>query len=53
MRFRDALRGHAELRREYEALKLSIANRSGGDFREYARIKERECGAFVERVLLR
>jgi GrpB-like predicted nucleotidyltransferase (UPF0157 family) len=53
IRFRDALRGHTELRREYEAIKLSIANRSGGDFRQYARIKEQECGAFVERVLLR
>lgn len=49
--FRDALRARPNLRREYEAMKLSIARRAGDDRRIYAEIKERECRAFVERVL--
>jgi GrpB-like predicted nucleotidyltransferase (UPF0157 family) len=49
--FRDALRAQATLRREYEALKISIAHRAGGDRSLYAEIKERECREFVERVL--
>jgi GrpB-like predicted nucleotidyltransferase (UPF0157 family) len=49
--FRDALREHDNLRHEYEARKLDIANRSGGDRKVYARIKEVECRDFVERVL--
>jgi GrpB-like predicted nucleotidyltransferase (UPF0157 family) len=49
--FRDALRERAGWRREYEALKRGIAARSGDDRKVYARIKERECRAFVEGVL--
>lgn len=49
--FRDALRERADLRREYERLKVSIAVRSDGDRKAYARMKEIECSSFVERVL--
>jgi GrpB-like predicted nucleotidyltransferase (UPF0157 family) len=49
--FRDVLRTRPELRQEYEATKISIANRAAGDRRVYAEIKERECCEFVERVL--
>ena len=49
--FRDTLLARSDLRREYEAMKLSIAERSMGDRRRYADIKERECREFVERVL--
>jgi GrpB-like predicted nucleotidyltransferase (UPF0157 family) len=51
LRFRNALRANADLRREYEEIKISIANRSNGDGRIYADIKESECGAFFKRVL--
>jgi len=51
IRFRDALRADADLRREYETIKMNIANRSDGDRRRYAEIKERECADFIERVL--
>jgi GrpB-like predicted nucleotidyltransferase (UPF0157 family) len=51
LRFRDALRGEEGLRREYAAIKESIAARAGGDRRHYAEIKERECREFIERVL--
>jgi len=51
VRFRDVLRQHEGLRREYEVIKQSIAARAGGDRRHYAEIKERECREFVERVL--
>lgn len=49
--FRDVLRARPDLRREYEAIKISIACRAGNDRRIYAEIKERECREFVERVL--
>ena len=49
--FRDALRAHADLREEYEKLKLSVAERSGSDRKLYAQIKEIECRAFIEQVL--
>ncbi len=49
--FRDALRARADFRHEYERLKVAVAARSDGDRRVYARIKEIECRAFVERVL--
>ncbi len=49
--FRDALRAHDELRQEYEKQKLRIAERSGGDRKVYARIKETECRDFIERVM--
>jgi GrpB-like predicted nucleotidyltransferase (UPF0157 family) len=49
--FRDALRAHENLRQEYEKIKLSIAERSGGDRKVYAQIKEIECRGFVESVL--
>jgi GrpB-like predicted nucleotidyltransferase (UPF0157 family) len=51
IRFRDVLRSRPDLRLEYEAMKVSIAQRAGGDRRIYAEIKERECGELVERVL--
>ena len=50
--FRDALRARADFRHEYERLKVAIAARSDGDRSAYARIKEIECRAFVECVLL-
>lgn len=49
--FRDALRARADWRREYERIKRGIADRSGGDRKTYAQIKEVECRAFVERIL--
>jgi GrpB-like predicted nucleotidyltransferase (UPF0157 family) len=49
--FRDALRGDAELRREYECMKISIAERAGSDRKVYAEMKETECREFVEGVL--
>lgn len=49
--FREVLRARADLREEYEKVKLSIANRSGGNRKNYAQIKETECRAFVELVL--
>jgi GrpB-like predicted nucleotidyltransferase (UPF0157 family) len=49
--FRDALRAQGTLRQEYEQRKLDIAERSGGDRKLYARIKEIECRDFVESVL--
>ncbi len=49
--FRDALHGREDFRAAYGKLKLSIAQRSGGDRRIYAQIKEIECRPFVERVL--
>jgi GrpB-like predicted nucleotidyltransferase (UPF0157 family) len=49
--FRDALRADDNLRQEYEKRKLAIAERSGGDRKVYAQIKEIECREFVERVL--
>ena len=49
--FRDLLRARADLRREYEAMKISIAGRSGGDRRIYAQIKERDCRVFIDAVL--
>jgi GrpB-like predicted nucleotidyltransferase (UPF0157 family) len=49
--FRDALRGHDELRQEYERRKLGISERSGGDRKVYAQIKEIECRDFVESVV--
>ena len=52
LRFRDALRASDVLRREYAAIKSSLAERARGDRRLYAELKERECGEFVERALL-
>jgi GrpB-like predicted nucleotidyltransferase (UPF0157 family) len=49
--FRDALRAHADLRREYEKRKLDIVERSAGDAKVYAKIKEIECRDFIESVL--
>jgi GrpB-like predicted nucleotidyltransferase (UPF0157 family) len=49
--FRDALRARADWREEYEQMKRDIANRSHGDRKVYAQIKEVECRAFVESVL--
>ena len=49
--FRDTLLSRSDLRREYEAMKISIAKRAMGDRRRYAELKERECREFVERVL--
>jgi GrpB-like predicted nucleotidyltransferase (UPF0157 family) len=49
--FCDALRDNDTLRLEYETRKLDITKRSGGDRKDYARIKEIECRDFVERVL--
>lgn len=49
--FRDALRERADLRREYETIKMNIANRSSGDRQKYAAIKESECSEFFDRVL--
>ena len=49
--FRDALRASAQLRQEYEQLKISIAGKSGGDRKTYAQFKENECRKFVESVL--
>ncbi|HEV3168202.1 MAG TPA: GrpB family protein [Isosphaeraceae bacterium] len=49
--FRDALRAHGNLRQEYEKRKLDIVERSGGDRKVYAQIKEIECRDFVESVL--
>jgi len=49
--FRDALRQHANLRNEYESRKLAIAERSHGDRRVYAQLKESECRDFIERVI--
>jgi GrpB-like predicted nucleotidyltransferase (UPF0157 family) len=49
--FRGVLRARPDLRRQYEAMKISIAHCAGGDRRLYAEIKERECREFVERVL--
>ena len=49
--FRDALRVRADWRREYETLKRGIADRSGGDRKTYAQLKELTCRDFVERVL--
>ena len=49
--FRDALRGSAQLRQDYEKLKISIASRAVGDRKTYARIKEEECKRFVEEIL--
>jgi GrpB-like predicted nucleotidyltransferase (UPF0157 family) len=49
--FRDALRAHDNLRQEYEKRKLDIAERSRGDRKVYAQLKEIECRDFVESVL--
>jgi GrpB-like predicted nucleotidyltransferase (UPF0157 family) len=49
--FRDALRTHDNLRQEYEQRKLDLADRSGGDRKVYAQMKEIECHDFVESVL--
>jgi GrpB-like predicted nucleotidyltransferase (UPF0157 family) len=49
--FRDALRAHDHLRQEYEKRKLDIAERSGGDRKVYAQIKEIACRDFIEGVL--
>jgi GrpB-like predicted nucleotidyltransferase (UPF0157 family) len=49
--FRDALRADENLRRAYEQRKFEIAERSDGDRKLYARIKEIECREFVELVL--
>ena len=51
IKFRDALRTSADLRREYATIKKNIASRADGDRRKYAEIKESECGEFFERVL--
>jgi GrpB-like predicted nucleotidyltransferase (UPF0157 family) len=52
VKFRDVLRGRADLRGEYEEMKLSIESRAGGDRKIYAQIKEVECREFVERILM-
>ncbi|SRR5579871_2894316 len=49
--FRDALRAHDNLRQEYEKRKLDIAERSVGDRKVYAQIKEIACRDFIESVL--
>jgi GrpB-like predicted nucleotidyltransferase (UPF0157 family) len=49
--FRDALRAQGDLRQEYEKRKLDIVERSGGDRKVYAQIKEIDCRDFVESVL--
>ena len=51
VRFRDALRASPSLRQQYEALKVSIASRSGGNRKVYAEIKDEECRKFVEEVV--
>jgi GrpB-like predicted nucleotidyltransferase (UPF0157 family) len=51
IRFRDALRADAALRRDYERRKLEIASRSGNDRKLYARLKEVECRALIEGVV--
>jgi GrpB-like predicted nucleotidyltransferase (UPF0157 family) len=49
--FRDVLRAKGDLRQEYEKRKLDIVERSGGDRKVYAQIKETECRNFVESLL--
>ncbi len=49
--FRDVLRAQGNLRQEYEKRKLDIVDRSGGDRKVYAEIKEIECRDFIESVL--
>jgi len=51
VKFRDVLRARADLRKDYEEMKLCIENRANGDRKIYAQIKEAECRAFVEKVL--
>jgi GrpB protein len=51
--FRDALRAQDKLRQEYEQRKLEIVERSGGDRKVYAEIKEIECRDFIESVVTR
>jgi GrpB-like predicted nucleotidyltransferase (UPF0157 family) len=49
--FRDVLKSRPDLCTEYEAIKIGIERRSGGDRESYARLKEAECRDFVERVM--
>ncbi len=49
--FRDYLRTHEKERNEYQKLKLKIAEMSGQDRKEYARMKENIAKDFVERVI--
>jgi GrpB-like predicted nucleotidyltransferase (UPF0157 family) len=53
LRFRDALRASPALRQEYEAMKLDVAARSGGDRKIYAQLKEDFCRTFVETIVSR
>jgi GrpB-like predicted nucleotidyltransferase (UPF0157 family) len=53
IRFRDTLRARPDLRLEYETIKRAIEAKSDNDRSIYAKIKETECRAFVERVLLK
>lgn len=49
--FRDLLRSDADVRNEYQQLKLSIDARCDGDRKRYGALKELECRAFFERIL--
>lgn len=51
LRFRDLLRSDADVRNEYQQLKVSIAARCGGDRKQYAALKELEGRGFFERIL--
>jgi GrpB-like predicted nucleotidyltransferase (UPF0157 family) len=51
IRFRDVLRTRPDLRLEYETIKRAIEAKSNGERSAYAKIKEVDCRAFVERVL--
>jgi GrpB-like predicted nucleotidyltransferase (UPF0157 family) len=48
---RDALRRFPDRRAEYEGIKREIAQRSHGDRKTYAQLKETTCRDFVERVI--
>jgi GrpB-like predicted nucleotidyltransferase (UPF0157 family) len=49
--FRETLCARADLRDQYEKIKLGIVERSGGDRKIYAQIKEIECREFVGRCI--
>ena len=51
IRFRDLLRNNPNLRNQYATLKMKIAERSDHDRKVYARLKETEAKAFIEKVL--
>jgi GrpB-like predicted nucleotidyltransferase (UPF0157 family) len=49
--FRNYLMAHEEARTEYQQLKYTIAEQAGQDRKQYARLKEMQAAAFINKII--